>query len=127
MLRSIGDLALTELLPHLGCRVGQDGIDERGNDADGLGRCRQHAGLQCCMFRFAAVGGLFPGSIGGEVAVGFGDEDPQGFQRLREIQFVESRSELGDRARRAFAQRGLAPRSPHRLPAQLRQSTCAPC
>ncbi len=127
MFRSVGDFALTKLLPHLGCRVGQDWIDERGNYADGLGGRCQHACLKSDVIRLRAVGRLLPGSVGGEIAVGFGNEGPEGFQRLREIQLIEGRRELGNRACRAFAQCSLILRSLRPLPARLRRSICAPC
>ena len=50
------------------------------------------------MVGVGAVGGLLPGRVGGQVAVGFGDEEPQALERLREIELVERGAELGDGA-----------------------------
>ena len=116
-----------KLLPHLGCRIGQDGIDQRRDYADGFGRGCEHAGLQRRVICLGAVGGLLPWGVGGEVAVGFRDEIPEGFQRIREIQLVESRSELGDCACRIFAQSGFGLGLARPLPAPLHRSICAPC
>ena len=51
LLCRVCDLAQPKLPPDLGGGVGQDGIDQRGDDADGLGSRRQHARLQLLRVR----------------------------------------------------------------------------
>jgi len=68
---------LPELVPDLGGRLRQDGINQSGNDANSLGRRGQHARLQRNMLRLRAVGGPLPGSIGGQVAVSLRHQGPK--------------------------------------------------
>src|ERR1019366_3413616 len=46
LFRSISNFALTKLLPHFGCRVGEDGINQSGDYTNGFGRGGQHPSLQ---------------------------------------------------------------------------------
>ncbi len=108
MLCSVCNLALPKLLPHLGCRVRQDGIHERRDDADGLGGRGEHAGLQRGVIRLGAVGGLLPRRVGGQVAVGLGDEEPEALQRFREVEVVEGRSEARRSCGSALSRRAVS-------------------
>ena len=76
-MRCIGDFTEPELAPDFGGRIGQDGISERGDDADGFGGGGENARLQLHVRGVGAVLGLFPGRVGGQIAVGFGNEEPQ--------------------------------------------------
>ena len=105
LLCGVGDLALAQLQPDLGRRLGQDGKDQRGDDANGLGGRGQHAGLKRSVVGVGAVGRLLPRRVGGQVAVGFGDQDPDAFERVGEIQLVEGTAEGGDGRSRAVARR----------------------
>ncbi len=102
LFRSVSNFALSKLLPHLGCRVGQDGIDERGNYSDRLSSRCEHTGLKRSVISLGAVGWLLPRRIGGEIAIGLADQVPDGLQRLREIQFIEGGCKLGPVYARCF-------------------------
>ena len=67
----------SQLMPDFRRGIGEDGIDQRRYDADGLGCCCQDAGLMALMILVGAVGRLLPRRVGGEVTVSFGDEEPE--------------------------------------------------
>ncbi len=89
-------------------RIRQDGIDERCNNTDSFSRRRQHAGLQRRVIRFRTVGRTLPWRVGGQVAVSFGNEIPEQLQSLREVEFVEQRTKLGDRSHGVLAQHSFS-------------------
>ena len=127
VLRRVRQLAQSELLPHLGCRVRHNRIRQRRNHANCLCRRRQHPRLQLRVLRIRSLRRLLPGRIRRQVAVRLRHQEPQALQRFGEIQLVKRRPERRDRRLRVFAQRCFSPRSPRPPPAQLRRSTCAPC
>ena len=55
----------------------------------------------------ASVGPLLPWRVGGEVAVRLRDQDPKGFERLREVQLVKCRAKRCNGRNGAGAQRGF--------------------
>ena len=107
MFRRVRDLALPKLPPDLGSRLRQNGINQRGDDANGLGGRGQYAGLQRNVLGFGAIRGPLPGRIGGQVAVGLRHQEPKGLERIRKIQIVKGRAKRGNGAHGALAQRGL--------------------